>query len=96
MTALKCPICGAPLPPSKTKPRKFCSKKCANKARHGFKPSGVSLELPAELSAERKRRQLEQCRETASITVEERGGIRIETRGQRCIGWRSAGCVKHV
>lgn len=91
MIALKCPICGAPIPPSKTKPRKFCSKKCCLRSRYVFKPSGVSLEL----SAERKRRQLEQCRETASITVEVRGGIRIETRGQRCIGWRSSGHVSH-
>ena len=44
---------------------------------------------------ERKRLMREACRETAPITVEERDGIRIETRGQRCIGWRSSGRVSH-
>lgn len=31
----------------------------------------------------------------APVTVEERGGRVIETRGQACIGWRSAGSVSH-
>ena len=31
----------------------------------------------------------------AKVTVEERGGLVIETRGQRCLGWRSSGHVSH-
>ena len=29
------------------------------------------------------------------VTVEERGGRVIETRGQACIGWRAAGHISH-
>ena len=31
----------------------------------------------------------------APVAVEERGGLVIETRGQRCIGWRSSGHVSY-
>ena len=31
----------------------------------------------------------------AKVTVEERGNVRIETRGQRCLGWRSSSHVSH-
>ena len=31
----------------------------------------------------------------AKVTVEERGGLVIETRGQLCAGWRSSGHVSH-
>ena len=31
----------------------------------------------------------------AKVTVEERGGRVIETRGQRCLGWRSSSHVSH-
>lgn len=41
------------------------------------------------------RRRIEIGQETAPVTVEVRGGVRIETRGQRCIGWRSSGHVSH-
>lgn len=32
---------------------------------------------------------------TAPVTVEERGGRVIETRGQACLGWRSSSHVSH-
>ena len=93
MIALKCPICGAPLPPSKTKPRKFCSKKCANKARN----MGLTNMMPDEIARmfdapPLARRRIEIGQETAPITVEEREfrnselgqivRVRIETRGR--------------
>lgn len=31
----------------------------------------------------------------AKVTVEERGNVRIETRGQRCLGWHSISHVSH-
>ena len=31
----------------------------------------------------------------AKVTVEDRGNVRIETRGQRCLGWRSSSHVSH-
>ena len=31
----------------------------------------------------------------AKVTVEERGGLVIETRGQRCLGWHSISHVSH-
>lgn len=31
----------------------------------------------------------------AKVTVEERGSLVIETRGQLCAGWRSSGHVSH-
>ena len=31
----------------------------------------------------------------APVTVEERGGRVIETRGRACVGWRSCGHVRH-
>lgn len=31
----------------------------------------------------------------AKVTVEERGGLVIETRGQVCLGWHSIGHVSH-
>ena len=31
----------------------------------------------------------------AQVTVEERGGLVIETRGQTCAGWRSSSHVSH-
>ena len=31
----------------------------------------------------------------AKVTVEERGGLVIETRGQLCAGWRSSSHVSH-
>ena len=70
----------------------FCSHVCAMRARGAA--GKMWLKEIAE-KRERKRRQAESCRETAPITVEERGGMRIETRGQRCIGWRSSGRVSH-
>ena len=60
---------------------------------------GLSHMTPDEIAqvfvAPPPRRQIEVGRETAPITVEERGGIRIETRGRCCAGWRSAGHVSH-
>lgn len=35
------------------------------------------------------------CIENQRVTIEERGNRVIETRGQRCIGWRAAGHVSH-
>ena len=32
----------------------------------------------------------------ATVTVEERGGLRIETRGQPVIGWNSATHLTHI
>lgn len=32
----------------------------------------------------------------AKVTVEERGGLRIETRGQPVIGWNSATHLTHI
>lgn len=43
---------------------------------------------------ERRERMRERCRETATITREERDGKVIEWRGQRCIGGRSYGCFR--
>ena len=31
----------------------------------------------------------------AKVTVEDRGNVRIETRGQRCAGWHSSSHVSH-
>ena len=31
----------------------------------------------------------------AKVTVEERGGLVIETRGQRCLGWHSSSHFSH-
>ena len=31
----------------------------------------------------------------AKVTVEDRGGLVIETRGQRCLGWHSISHVSH-
>ena len=41
------------------------------------------------------RRDAEYAAANVPVTVEERGGRVIETRGQACIGWRSAGSVSH-
>ena len=76
----------------------YCSQECAcnaiNMRRYG--KSG-SARLQAILDRrERKRLALESCRETAPVTVEERDGIVTEWRGQRVIGARAVGLVKHL
>ena len=71
---------------------KCCSVSCGHvyaALRRGGKLAKKSLALIEKGNA--KRLALEKCRETAPVTVEERDGIRVETRGQRCIGWKSCG-----
>ena len=41
------------------------------------------------------RRDAEYAAHAPKVTVEERGGVVIETRGQPCIGFRAAALVKH-
>ena len=116
MTALKCPICGAPVPPSKARPRKYCSLKCAQKVAsrryreraHANAPTKLAVKSLREMQKDREDAKLKAWSRlekrdadyaaspcAAPVTVEERGGIRIETRGQRCIGWRSSSHVSH-
>ena len=109
MIALKCPICGAPVPPSKgVKPRMFCSHKCALKSKR--KRTYVSL---AQMQRDRannesKARARLRARDAdyaaspcaARVTVDcvrttDGRTLVVETRGQRCIGWRSCGKVSH-
>lgn len=47
-------------------------------------PTAIRADMKRKVwAAEKKRRQLERCRETAKITVVERGDVRVETRGNR-------------
>lgn len=149
MIAPKCPICGKPLPPPVRKggrPRKFCSRNCAEKAAYEYSKargyrrhkkhrhvcllcgktffsdrkdahccsiscgcaysalmkhdaSGVKVVMRSQelvRQREAQRRMLERCRETAPITVEERGGMRIETRGRAVCGFRATGLIHHI
>ena len=135
MIALKCPICGEPLPPPVRKggrARKYCSHRCTQAAmrkrwkysgyhhpknhrhvcpvcgdtfyssradshccsiscgrayatlkKHGSDVTKLGKKSLARLEkSEEKRRAAEACRETAPVTVVERGGVRIETRGR--------------
>ena len=71
---------------------KCCSVSCGHVyavLRRGGKLAKKSLALIEKGNA--KRLALEKCRETAAVTVEERDGIRVETRGRACIGWKSCG-----
>ena len=149
MIEIKCPVCGAPLPPPSRKggrPRMFCSHKCAQKAALEYRKargyrrpkthrhfcavcgktffsdrldsrccsiscghayaalmrhnaSGVKMSRRTKAIVRRreeKSRMLERCRETAPITVEERGGMRIETRGRAVCGFRATGLIHHI
>ncbi|MGN0832602.1 MAG: hypothetical protein ACI4RD_02990 [Kiritimatiellia bacterium] len=50
-------------------------------------PTAIRAEAKRrQWAAEKRRRQLERCRETAPITREERDGRIVEWRGQRCCG----------
>ena len=95
MSAPLCPICGKPVPPSKTRPRKYCSKKCENKGHYLGAIWREGLARKNETRARLCARDEAYEKVAAPVTVEVRGGIRIETRGQRCIGWRSSGRVSH-
>ena len=54
-------------------------------------PTAIRADMKRKAWATEKRRsQLERCRETAKITVVERGDVRIETRGN-CVCASSAG-----
>ena len=75
--------------------------------RHSLSTFGATAaerqELKARATAEFERRarlakrdlEYRDCPYAAPVTVEERGGRVIETRGQACIGWRSAGHISH-
>ena len=54
-------------------------------------PTAIRADMKRKAwAAEKRRRELECCRETAKITVVERGDVRIETRGN-CVCASSAG-----
>ena len=54
-------------------------------------PTAIRADMKRKAwAAEKRRRELERCRETAKITVVERGDVRIETRGN-CVCASSAG-----
>ena len=76
----------------------YCSQACAcnaiNMRRYGKSSSARSQAILDR--RERKRLALENCVETAAVTIEERGGIVTEWRGQRVIGARAVGLVKHL
>ena len=81
-----CVQCGEPFV-AKHHQQQYCSQECAHRARE--KPGSYSgdWQFRKQVSRERQARQerlrrlAEQSRETAKITVEERDGVRIETRG---------------
>ena len=88
-----CPICGKPVPaPKGKKPRKFCSKKCADVSARiaaidrGYKRPSERFKRRAR--SLRNRIALDNCRETAPVTIEQRGNVVTEWRGQRCIAPR--------
>ena len=100
MTALKCPVCGKPLPPSKgSKPRKFCSRKCAVAAwrRMNLRPyQKMNQEMKARLA--KRDAEYSASPYAARVTVDcvrttDGRTLFVETRGQRCIGGRSSSFV---
>ena len=68
----------------------------------------AQFKVKTESLLKRRKREREEMRQrlaqrdalyaahAAPVTVEERGGVRIETRGQMCIGWRSSDKVRHI
>ena len=76
MIVLKCPVCGAPVPPSKgVKPRKFCSLKCACKeAQSSFRRRRNEYARenePTKLAA-KALRKMQQEREDAKLKIRAR------------------------
>ena len=75
----------------------YCSNRCCKAA--DFKRRSDLQKAEAnrirEEKLERKRLELERCRETAEVTVEVRGNIVTEWRGPRCIGARAASHLTH-
>ena len=98
-----CPICGKPVPAQRgKKPRKFCSKKCADVSAYiaaidrGYKrPSERIKRRALSLRNRLAARDAAFAETDCPVTVEERDGKVIEWRGQRRIGCRAADHVRH-
>ena len=77
--------------------RSFCSRECANHARSRVPNVATKIARVKSILDQRERNRiaLDNCRETAPVTVEERDGKVIEWRGQRRIGCRAADHVRH-
>ena len=91
-----CPICGEAFFADREK-TVYCSHECANSGNALKRTGKVGAKAKERIArCEQKRRELECCKETAQITVEYRGHVRIETRGQRCIGAFAANNHTHL
>lgn len=89
-----CPVCGKVFFAERDR-QKCCSSSCGNSFSSTSRGRKSRLSAKARLAAEKKRLALERCRETAQVTVEVRGNVVTEWRGQRCIGCHAVDHVRH-
>ena len=92
-----CALCGEVFFSERRERAVYCSRECANNAislKRSGKAKSERLQAIRD-RRERKRLALENCRETAPVTVEVRGNVVTEWRGPRVIGCRSADFIRH-
>ena len=75
-----CPVCGKEFFAERDR-QKCCSSSCGNSFASTSRGRKSRMSAKARLAEEKKRLALENCRETAPVTIEERGNRVIETRG---------------
>ncbi len=99
-----CVVCGQRFDIPKNNPRKrFCSQKCYHLEHDHLRPTAAmrhdfanEAKAATEMRARFAARDAEYAAVGVAVTVEVRGGLRVETRGQRrLIGARAASFVRH-
>lgn len=88
----ECPVCGVKFTCHR-KDQKCCSHRCSRKLRYATPSDMAAFKRRARLA--KRDLDFRDSPYAPPVTVEERGGRVIETRGRTCLGWRSCGHVSH-